>query len=150
MLSKIILIIVFVYAIAAYSQTNKSTNKMDNSTQMEQEILNLSLEKFKWKTEGKVDLVEDLFDDELIFVHLTGNITTKKEWISQMRSKSFVYNKIELKEHSAKVYGNTAVLVGKAKFTVNGGSVYNLVYTEVYTRKNNKWQLVNLHTTSGY
>lgn len=150
MLSKIILIIVFVYAIAAYSQTNKSTNKMDNSTQMEQEILDLSLEKFKWKTEGKVDLVEDLFDDELIFVHLTGNITTKKEWISQMRSKSFVYNKIELKEHSAKVYGNTAVLVGKAKFTVNGGGVYNLVYTEVYTRKNNKWQLVNLHTTSGY
>ena len=47
------------------------------------------------------------------------------------------------------MYGNTAVLVGKAAFTVNGGSVYNLVYTEVYTKKNGKWKLVNLHTTSG-
>jgi ketosteroid isomerase-like protein len=119
-------------------------------TPAETEVLNLSLEKFRWKTEGKMDLVEDLFDDDLVFVHITGHITTKKDWIAQMRSRSFVYNKIELKEHSAKVYGNTAVLVGKAKFTVNGGSIYNLVYTEVYTKKNDKWKLVNLHTTSGY
>jgi hypothetical protein len=116
----------------------------------EKEILNLSKEKFRWKTEGKIDLIEDLFDDELVFVHITGNITTKKDWISQLRSKSFVYNKIELKEASAKMYSNTAVLVGKATFSVNGGSIYKLVYTEVYTKKNNKWKLVNLHTTSGY
>ena len=115
----------------------------------ETEILNLSLEKFRWKTEGKIDLVKDLFDDELIFIHITGHITSKKDWISQMKSGSFVYDKIELKEHSSKIYGNTAVLVGKAKFTVNGGSVYKLVYTEVYIKKNEKWKLVNLHTTLG-
>jgi hypothetical protein len=119
-------------------------------TVSEQEIIYLSLEKFSWKTEGKIDLVENLFDDELIFVHITGHITSKKEWISQLRSKSFVYNAIEPKEVSAKVYGETAVLVGKAKFTVNGGSVYHLVYTEVYTKKNKNWKLVNLHTTSGW
>ncbi|MBL0358222.1 MAG: nuclear transport factor 2 family protein [Chitinophagaceae bacterium] len=116
----------------------------------ESEILNLSKEKFRWKTAGNIDPIEDLFDDELVFVHITGNITTKKEWISQLRSKSFVYNKIKLKEASVKVYGSTAVLVGNATFTVNGGSVYPLVYTEVYTKKNNQWKLVNLHTTSGY
>jgi hypothetical protein len=32
----------------------------------------------------------------------------------------------------------------------NSGSVYKLVYTEVYTKKNEKWNLVNLHTTSGH
>lgn len=127
-----------------------SATQLAAQTKAEKEILDLSLEKFKWKTEGKIDLIEDLFDDELVFVHLTGQITTKADWIRQMRSKSFVYNKIEQKEASAKVYGDTAVLVGKAIFTVNGGSKYKLVYTEVYTRKNNKWKLVNLHTTSGY
>lgn len=131
-------------------QTKFNQESMQTISHTESEILNLSLEKFRWKTEGKIDLVEDLFDDELIFVHITGHITNKKEWISQMRSKRFVYNKIELKEHSVKVYGNTAVLVGKAKFVVNGGSQYNLVYTEVYTKKNNLWKLINLHTTSGY
>jgi hypothetical protein len=118
-------------------------------TPTEKEILDLSLEKFRWKTTGKFDLLTDLFDDELVFVHLTGHITTKADWINQLKTKRFVYNKIEQKEASAKVYGNTAVLVGKATFTVNGGSVYKLVYTEVYTKKNDKWKLVNLHTTSG-
>ena len=114
------------------------------------EILDLSLEKFRWKTSGKIDLLADLFDDEMVFVHITGHITTKEDWINQLKTGRFVYNTIEQKEASVKVYGNTAVLVGKAKFTVNGGSVYHLVYTEVYTKKNNQWKLVNLHTTSGY
>ncbi|MFV8466717.1 nuclear transport factor 2 family protein [Flavobacterium sp. LB1P62] len=116
----------------------------------EKEILNLSLEKFRWKTEGDFDAIENLFDDELVFVHITGHITTKKDWMNQLRNGSFVYNKIEQKEASVKVYRDTAVLVGKAKFTINGGSLYHLVYTEVYTKKNDKWKLVNLHTTAGY
>jgi hypothetical protein len=118
-------------------------------SKVETEILHLSLDKFRWKTEGKIDLVEDLFDDELVFIHITGHTTSKKEWIGQMKSGSFVYDKIELKEHSSKIYGNTAVLVGKAKFSVNGGSVYKLVYTEIYTKKNEKWKLINIHTTLG-
>lgn len=117
---------------------------------IEKEILELSQEKFRWKTSGKFDLLADLFDDELVFVHITGRITTKDDWINQLKTGRFVYNKIEQKEASVKVYGNTAVLVGKAKFTVNGGSEYHLVYTEVYTKKKNQWKLVNLHTTSGY
>jgi hypothetical protein len=116
----------------------------------ETEILNLSQEKFRWKTGRNIDAVEDLFDDELVFVHITGHITTKVEWIHERRTGKFVYNKIEQKEASAKVYGNTDVLVGKGYFTVNSGSVYKLVYTEVYTKKNEKWNLVNLHTTSGH
>lgn len=125
--------------------------KMDAlaQTTAERDILNLSLDKFRWKTEGNVDAVADLFDDDLVFIHLTGHITTKADWINQLRTGRFVYNKIVQKEASAKVYGNTAVLVGQATFTVNGGSVYKLVYTEVYTKKNEKWKLVNLHTTSG-
>lgn len=116
----------------------------------ESEILQLSLDKFHWKTSGQIDRIEELFDDELIFIHLTGQVTTKAEWIRQLRAKSFVYQKIEQKEASVKVYGDAAVLVGKANFTINSGSVYRLIYTEVYNRKNNRWKLVNLHTTSAY
>jgi hypothetical protein len=114
----------------------------------EAEILKLSQEKFSWKTTGQFDKLEELFDDDLVFIHITGHVTTKADWMNQLRTGRFVYDKIEQKEASAKVYGETAVLVGKAKFTVNGGSVFHLIYTEVYTRKNGKWKLVNLHTTS--
>jgi hypothetical protein len=118
----------------------------------ETEILTLSQDKFRWKTTGQIDLVEDLFDDELVFIHLNGHFSTKKEWIQELKSKRFIYNVIDLKEAAAKMYGDTAVLVGRATFNVTmGGSkgTYNLVYTEVYTKKHGKWKLVNLHTTMG-
>lgn len=34
------------------------------------EIYALSLEKFRWKTEGYFDQLADLFDDCIVFVHL--------------------------------------------------------------------------------
>jgi ketosteroid isomerase-like protein len=117
---------------------------------IEDQILQLSLDKFRWKTEGKIDKVADLFDDELVFIHITGHQTTKEEWIRQLRSKSFVYNRIDQREASVKVYGDTTVLVGKADFEINGGSNYKLIYTEVYIKKHGQWKLVNLHTTSTY
>jgi hypothetical protein len=54
--------------------------------------------------------------------------------MSQLKSRLFIYDRIDLQEASAHAYGNTAVLVGKARFVVNGGSVCKLVYTEVYTK----------------
>lgn len=113
------------------------------------DIIRLSAEKFRWKTERQIDRVADLFDDDLIFVHLNGHITSKQDWIDQLSSGRFVYHVIDVKEVSAKVYGETAVLVGKAEFTVGlggGRSKYPLVYTEVYTRRGGIWKLVNLHT----
>jgi hypothetical protein len=117
-------------------------------SEAEKEIIKLSSDKYHWKTEQKIDLVEDLFDDSLVFVHINGHISNKKEWIVEMRSGRFVSNQINIKEASAKVYGNTAVLMGKATFVVNRGRRYNLVYTELYTKKNDKWKLVNIHTCS--
>jgi hypothetical protein len=45
----------------------------------EAEILKLSTDKFGWKTAGEIDLIEDLFDNDLVFIHITGQITTKAE-----------------------------------------------------------------------
>jgi hypothetical protein len=73
----------------------------------------LSLEKFKWKTTGQYDKLSDLFDDNLVIIHISGHTTTKKSRIDQLKSVRFVYNHIEQKEALVKCYGNTAVLVGR-------------------------------------
>jgi len=120
-------------------------------TAEEEEILRLSLDKFRWKTTRDVDRVEDLFDDELIFVHLTGHVSSKREWIEQMRSGRFLYKRIEPREMTARVYGEAAVLFGKAVFSVQmggGSGTYDLAFTEVYALKASRWKLVNLHTCS--
>lgn len=114
----------------------------------DQDIVRLAQDKFSWKTSGDIDRVEDLFDDDLIFVHLNGQVTTKREWISQMRSGRFVYERITPYELSARVYGQTAVLFGKARFDVRMSGhrgQFELAFTEVYVQKDGKWKLVNLH-----
>jgi hypothetical protein len=89
-----------------------------------------------------------LFDDELVFVHLNGHITSKPEWMSELRSQRFVYEQIEPHASSVRVFGDAAVVVGRATFVVNGGMVFKLVCTEVYARRGEPWKLVSLHACS--
>jgi hypothetical protein len=44
----------------------------------ETDILNLSLEKFKRKTTRQYDKISDLFDDDLVIIHISVHTTTKK------------------------------------------------------------------------
>lgn len=72
------------------------TTNLDAQT-IEAEILRLSLEKCKGKTTGQFDRLADLFDDELIFIHLTGKVTTQSDWINQLKTKytqRFIQRKI--------------------------------------------------------
>ncbi|MGB4400169.1 MAG: nuclear transport factor 2 family protein [Daejeonella sp.] len=107
------------------------------------------MEKFHWKTSGRIDLIEELFDDDIVLVHLNGYISPKAQWIKELRSGRFIYKSIDVKEASVTSYGNTVVVVGKAIFNVvirGSKNTLKLTYTEVYTLKNNVWKLVNLHT----
>ena len=72
------------------------------SAQTEKEILELSLEKFRWKTTKQFDLLADLFDDDLVFVHITGHVTTKEDWIKPAEIRQVCYNKLEPKDASEK------------------------------------------------
>lgn len=116
---------------------------------VEDEIRALSQQKYRWQTEGRFDLLADLYADDLVFVHLNGAITAKQEWLGELTSGSFVYDRIEVHEAAARGYGDAAVLVGKATFVVNGDTVLKLVYTEVYARQDGRWKLVNSHNCSG-
>ena len=109
----------------------------------------LSEQKFRWQTEGRFDKVADLYDDDLVFVHLDGTVTGKQEWVGELTSGSFVYNRIDVHGAAARCHGDTAVLVGKATFVVNGDTVLKLVYTEVYARQHGRWTLVNSHNCAG-
>lgn len=115
------------------------------------EILQLSLEKFHWKTTGQIDRVNDLFDDDLEFTHITGRVTSKREWIDELRSKRFIYNSIEDKGASVEVAGHRATLIGRAIFNVTMGGFrgrFDIDFTEVYERKGDRWTLLVLRTRS--
>jgi hypothetical protein len=106
---------------------------------VEDEIRALSVTKWRWATGGQLDRFEDVFDDELVFVHLNGYITSKPEWMSELRSQRFIYDRVEPHETSVRALSDdAAAVVARGTFTVNGGMVFKLVCTEVYAKRDSQ------------
>jgi hypothetical protein len=112
-----------------------------------EDIMELSLKKFEWKISWQIDELAEIVDERFLAVNQNGCTTTKDEWISELKSKGLVYQKVEPQDHMVEVYGNMAILVGKAWFTLSTREFYRLAYTEVYVNDESNWKLVNLHTT---
>jgi hypothetical protein len=53
------------------------------------EIRALSAQKFEWAADGKIDRFADPLDDNLAFVHLTGQISSKPQWVAQLRAGAY-------------------------------------------------------------
>ncbi len=57
---------------------------------LEAEILKVSQDKLTWKNTGQYDRLAELFDDALVLIHITGQVTTKADWMTQRRTGRFV------------------------------------------------------------
>lgn len=115
----------------------------------EQQIIDLSKKKFDWMIRMKVDSLQDVLDDRLMFVHSNGWSENKQEFIDDIKSGKLKYVNIEVSQSSARVYPATAIVTGTGKFTVmlDGKPLeINLFYTEVYILKNKKWLLASRHS----
>ena len=118
-------------------------------TKAEQEMLNLSREKWRWMSERKVDSLDALFDDKAVFVHMGGTMAKSQE-LDVIRSGMIQYKKAEIQEASVRFIGTTAILLNRIRLlaVVGGNEVTNpFVVTEVYVQQNGAWKLGSLSFT---
>lgn len=114
----------------------------------EKSILELSKNKFQWMITKNYDSLERLFDDRLQFVHSNGWTENKQEFIADIKSGKLLYTNITVTEAVARVYSNSAVIIGRGKFLVKleGKDMeFDLKYTEVYVQQRGKWLLASRH-----
>lgn len=115
----------------------------------DQVVLDLSKKKFGWMIRMKLDSLEAVLDERLMFIHSNGWSETKQEMIHDIKSGKLRYTNIQISESSVRVYEETAIVNGKGKFNVmlDGNPLeINLSYTEVYVLKNSKWLLASRHS----
>jgi len=120
-----------------------------NSTNAEQEIINLSKTKWRWMSERKVDSLDALFNEKAVFVHMGGNMTKEQE-LNVIKSGAIQYKHAEIQETSVQFIGNTAILLNKIRLVavVGGNEVTNpFVVTEVYVQQSGTWKLGSLSFT---
>ena len=122
------------------------TSALFGQSNTESEIKKLSGKRVEWLLHNNVDSLVSLYDENSITIHGNGMIRTTAEHINDIKSGRPTYKSIEIKEASVKDFGNTAVLVGKGIFSIsiNGQEMtQNMVFTEVYIKKNNQWKLIS-------
>ena len=115
----------------------------------EQEILNLSRQKWRWMSERNADSLATLFHDEAVFVHMGATMSRNQE-LDVIRSGAIQYKNVEIQEASVRFVGTTAILLNRIRLVavVGGNEVTNpFVVTEVYVQQSGSWKLGSLSFT---
>nr|WP_315181876.1 nuclear transport factor 2 family protein [uncultured Flavobacterium sp.] len=124
-------------------------NKSFAQNTTEQEIIQLSKQKWEWMADKNVDKLSPLFDDKSVFVHMGGSWGKTQE-INIIKSGGIHYKKADIHEVSVNIIGNTAILLNRITLlaVVGGNEVTNpFMVTEVYIKENNGWKLGSLSFT---
>jgi len=119
------------------------------ATKAEQEVIDLSKEKWRWMAEKKADTLAALFDDKAVFVHMGGSWGKTQE-VEIIRSGGIHYQHAEIFESQARIIGATAIVLSRIRLdaVVGGNEVSNpFLVTEVYVRQNDAWKLGSLSFT---
>lgn len=116
----------------------------------EQEVINLSKEKWQWMSERNIDSLDALFHEKAVFVHMGGTMSKNQE-LDIIRSGGIHYKDVDIQEVSVQLIGiTTAILLNKIRLVavVGGNEVTNpFVVTEVYVQQNDTWMLASLSFT---
>ena len=118
-------------------------------TKAEQEVLDLSKEKWRWMSEKKADMLAALFHDKAVFVHMGGS-RGKAQEVDIIRSGGIHYKHAEIFEASARIIDSTAIVLSRIRLdaVVGGNEVANpFMVTEVYVREKGVWKLASLSST---
>ena len=133
----------FSYAQQPPTETIKTST---NNTPEQQEVINLSKQKWQWMADKNVDSLSVLFDDKSMFVHMGGSWGKEQE-VATIKSGGIWYKKAEVYAVSVNIFGNTAILLNDIDLVaeVGGREVINpFMVTEVYIKEKGKWKMGSL------
>lgn len=98
-------------------------------------------------------VLDKILADDLIFCHGSGMIDTKMSYLDAMHSDALHYYAIDGRGLKARMLGNqAAVLNGPVTLKVRNRTPdvreVRLQATEVYEKRNGRWQLISYQTTA--
>lgn len=118
-------------------------------TNLEQEVIQLSSDKWRWMSECSVDALDALFHEKSMFVHM-GGAWGKEQELNIIAGRGIHYKQADIHEVSVNIIGATAVLLNRITLlaVVGGNEVTNpFMVTEVYVQQEGGWKLASLSFT---
>jgi uncharacterized protein DUF4440 len=116
---------------------------------LEQEVIDLSKEKWNWMSERNAETLDALFHEKSVFVHMGGSWGKAQE-LDIIKSGGIHYKQADIHEVSVNIIDNIAVLLNRITLlaVVGGNEVINpFMVTEVYVQQESSWKLASLSFT---
>ncbi len=117
---------------------------------IEQEIINLSKDKWQWMADKNADKLAALFDDRSKFVHMSGTWNKDRE-LDIIKTGSIWYKKADVHDVVVEIFDDTAILWNRITLlaVVRENEVSNqFTVTEIYKKQDNGWKLLDLTFSS--
>jgi hypothetical protein len=115
-------------------------------TAAEQEVINLSKEKWHWMADKNVDKLNNLFLEQSMFVHMGGSWGKEQE-INVIKTGGIWYKKADIHDVTVNIIDNTAILLNRITLLAVVGSnevTSHFMVTEVYIKQNGSWKMGSL------
>jgi ketosteroid isomerase-like protein len=113
-------------------------------------VIALDAQRMTAMSQGDVGTLNALISDDLVYTHSSARLDTKQSLIENMQTGKTVYTAVVPSDVKAQDCGDTVVLTGVARISVNsGGNAMNfgVRFTDVWVNKGGNWQMVTWQST---
>ena len=112
-------------------------------TQQEQELIDLSNQKWAWMAEKNADKLAELFHDNAMFVHMGGSWGKQQE-VGIIRGGMIWYKHADIHSQEVKFVEDNAIVYSNINLTseVGGNEVcFPFMVSEVFVKKEGQWKI---------
>lgn len=123
---------------------------MAQSSTAENEIKEISKNKWQWMADKNVDKLANLFHEKSKFVHMSGTWKRDEE-LEIIKTGSIWYKKADVKDVAVEIMGDVAIVWNRITLTANvrgNDVVTEFTVTEVYQKEKKEWKMLALTFSS--
>ena len=115
-----------------------------------QMIIELDRKRMTAMAQKDVATLNEIIADDLVYTHSSARLDSKASLIGNMESGSTVYTAVVPSDVKAQDLGDTVVLTGSCRISVNSGgrpNSFGVRFTDVYANRGGRWQMVTWQST---
>jgi ketosteroid isomerase-like protein len=117
---------------------------------VQEQLKKLETDRSAAVVKGDVAALEQGTSDDYTLINMNGQMSDKSQMVAAFKSGQTKLTSDDLSDLKVRVYGNTAVITGKAdvKGTLGGSDATGqIIFTRVYVKKGGRWQSVAFQQT---
>jgi ketosteroid isomerase-like protein len=106
--------------------------------------------RYRAMCEADAAALDELLADTLVYTHSYGGADSKASYLAGIRTKKWIYRKVERPREDIRVYGDCAVITGQVRIELlseGKPKTLNSAYTNVWIKGPKGWQMVAWQST---